>query len=86
MKFNVSSTKLFAQLQALSKVIAPKNSLQILEDVLFDLNGTQLTMTASDGETTIRTSIEVENAEGQGKVASGAKLLLETLKSPLTSR
>ncbi len=88
MKFNVSSTKLFAQLQALSKVIAPKNSLQILEDVLFDLNGTTLTMTASDGETTIRTAIEVENAEGQGKVASGAKLLLETLKEfpeqPLT--
>ena len=88
MKFNVSSTKLFAQLQALSKVIAPKNSLQILEDVLFDLNGNKLTMTASDGETTIRTSIEVENAEGQGKVASGAKLLLETLKEfpeqPLT--
>ena len=88
MKFNVSSTKLFAQLQALSKVIAPKNSLQILEDVLFELNGNKLTMTASDGETTIRTSIEVENAEGQGKVASGAKLLLETLKEfpeqPLT--
>lgn len=88
MKFNVSSTKLFAQLQALSKVIAPKNSLQILEDVLFDLNGDNLTMTASDGETTIRTTIDVENAEGQGKVASGAKLLLETLKEfpeqPLT--
>ena len=88
MKFNVSSSKLFAQLQAVSKVIAPKNSLQILEDVLFDLNGNILTMTASDGETTIRTSIEVENAEGQGKVASGAKLLLETLKEfpeqPLT--
>ena len=79
---------MFAQLQAVSKVIAPKNSLQILEDVLFDLNGNVLTMTASDGETTIRTSIDVENAEGQGKVASGAKLLLETLKEfpeqPLT--
>ncbi len=88
MKFNVSSSKLFAQLQALSKVIAPKNSLQILEDILFDLQGNQLTMTASDGETTIRTTIEVENPEGQGKVASGAKLLLETLKEfpeqPLT--
>jgi len=88
MKFNVSSTKLFSNLQALSKVIAPKNSLQILEDILFDLNGNQLTMTASDGETTIRTSIEVDNPEGQGKVASGAKLLLETLKEfpeqPLT--
>ncbi len=88
MKFNVSSTKMFANLQALSKVIAPKNSLQILEDVLFDLQGNELTMTASDGETTIRTTIEVENPEGQGKVASGAKLLLETLKEfpeqPLT--
>lgn len=80
MKFNVSSTKLFAQLQALSRVIASKNSLAILEDVLFDLNGQVLTMTASDGETTIRTALDVENAEGNGKVAFGAKLLLETLK------
>lgn len=88
MKFNVSSTRLFAQLQAVSRVIASKNSLAILEDVLFDLNGNLLTLTASDGETTIRTSLEVENAEGAGKVASGAKLLLDTLKEfseqPLT--
>lgn len=88
MKFNVSSTRLFAQLQAVSRVIAAKNSLQILEDVLFDLRGNELTLTASDGETTIRTSLEVENAEGEGMVASGAKLLLETLKEfpeqPLT--
>ena len=35
MKFNVSSTKLFAQLQSVSRVIAAKNSLQILEAVLF---------------------------------------------------
>lgn len=88
MKFNVSSAKLFSQLQAVSRVIAPKNSLQILEDVLFDLNGEDLTLTASDGETTIRTTIQVENAEGAGKVAFGAKLLLETLKEfpeqPLT--
>jgi len=80
MKFNVSSTKLFAQLQALSRVIASKNSLAILEDVLFDLDGQVLTLTASDGETTIRTAIDVEDAEGAGKVAFGAKLLLETLK------
>lgn len=88
MKFIVSSSKLFQQLQAVGRVIAPKNSLQILEDVLFDLNGNQLTLTASDGETTIRTVVEVENAEGAGKVAFQAKLLLETLKEfseqPLT--
>ena len=80
MKFNVSSSKLFAQLQAVSRVINSKNALPILDDVLFDLVGDKLLLTASDGETTIRTSVEVEGVEGTGKVASGAKLLLETLK------
>lgn len=88
MKFNVSSTKLFGNLQSVSRVIAAKNSLNILEDVLFDLNEGVLTLTASDGETTIRTSIDVDGAEGNGKVAFGAKLLLETLREfpeqPLT--
>jgi DNA polymerase-3 subunit beta len=88
MKFNVSSTKLFAQLQAVSRVIAAKNSLQILEAVLFDLNDDVLTLTASDSETTIRTSLTVEDAQGRGKVAVAGKLLLETLKEfseqPLT--
>ena len=80
MKFNVSSSKLFAQLQTVSRVIAGKNALPILDDVLFELNGNQLLLTASDGETTIRTAVEVEGAEGNGRVASAAKLLLDTLK------
>lgn len=88
MKFNVSSTKLFSQLQAVSRAIASKNSLPILECVLFDLDGNTLTLTASDGETTIRTALDVENAEGAGKVAFSAKLMLDTLKEfpeqPLT--
>ena len=88
MKFNVSSKELFAQLQAASRVIAAKNSLQILECVLFDLQGDQLTLTASDGETTLRTSMQVDAAQGEGKVAVAAKILLETLKEfseqPLT--
>ena len=80
MKFTISSTKLFSQSQAVSRVINNKNSLPILDDVLFDLVGNELKLTASDGETTIRTSIEVDGVEGSGKVASAAKLLLETLK------
>ena len=80
MKFNVSSSKLFSQLQAVSRVINNKNALPILDDVMVDLSGNELTLTASDGETTIRTSIAVDNVEGAGKVASAAKLLLETLK------
>ena len=80
MKFTISSSKLFSQLQAVSRVINSKNALPILDDVLFELAGTTLTLTASDGESTIRTSVEVEGVEGAGKVASAAKLLLETLK------
>ena len=80
MKFTISSSKLFSQLQAVSRVINSKNALPILDDVLFDLAGNELKLTASDGETTIRTSVEVEAVEGAGKVASAAKLLLETLK------
>ena len=80
MKFTISSSKLFSQLQAVSRVINSKNALVILNDVLFELAGNQLTLTASDGETTIRTTVDVEGAEGNGKVASAAKLLLETLK------
>ena len=88
MKFNVSSEKLFQQLQAVSRVVANKSTLKILECILFDLSGNILTLTASDGETTIRTAIDVDNAEGEGKVAFGAKLLIDTMKEfpaqPLT--
>ena len=88
MKFQVTSTRLFNQLQAVNRVIGSKNSLPILEDILFQLEGNQLSLTASDGETTIRTSLEVEAAEGAGLVAFGAKILIETFKQfpevPLT--
>ena len=88
MKFNVSSEKLFQQLQAVNRVVANKSALKILESNLFDLSADTLTLTASDGETTIRTTIDVENAEGEGKVAFGAKLLIDTMKEfpaqPLT--
>ncbi len=80
MKFNVSSSLLFQQLQAVSRIVVSKNSLKILECVLFDLEDDSLSLTASDGETTIRTTIKVTDAEGSGKVAFGAKLLLDTLK------
>ena len=88
MKFQVSSTRLFSQLQAVTRVIGSKNALPILDDVLFRLEGNQLSLTASDGETTIRTRLEVDEAEGEGSVAFGAKILIETFKQfpevPLT--
>ena len=68
MKFDVSSTALLSRLQLISKVIASKNSLPILDSFLFDLEGNKLTITASDVDTRMVTSIDVMNAEGAGKV------------------
>ena len=88
MKFIVSSTDLLSHLQAISRVINSKNSLPILDNFLLQLEGNKLTMTASDIETTLITSMEVETAEGNGKVAVASRLLLDTLREfsdqPLT--
>lgn len=88
MKFIVSSTDLLSHLQAISRVINSKNSLPILDNFLFQLEGNILTMTASDIETTLITSMEVESAQGEGKVAVASRLLLDTLREfsdqPLT--
>jgi len=80
MKFIVSSTELLSHLQAISRVINNKNSLPILDNFLLQLEGKTLTMTASDIETTLITSMEVETAEGNGKVAVASRLLLDTLR------
>ena len=77
MKFIVSSTELLSHLQAISRVINNKNSLPILDNFLLHLEGTTLTMTASDIETTLITSMQVETAEGNGKVAVASRLLLD---------
>jgi len=80
MKFIVSSTDLLSHLQAISRVINSKNSLPILDNFLLQLEGNTLTMTASDIETTLITSMEVETVEGSGKVAVASRLLLDTLR------
>ncbi|WP_159519331.1 DNA polymerase III subunit beta [Sunxiuqinia indica] len=88
MKFVVSSTELLSHLNAISKVISSKNTLPILDNYLFQLEDNRLTITASDLESTLITSIELDNTEGTGDVAVPAKLLNDTLKEfpeqPLT--
>jgi DNA polymerase III subunit beta len=87
MKFIVSSNGLLKQLQNISGVLATNNSLPILENFLFSIKGKTLTISASDLETTMTTTIEVE-AKQEGNIAIPARLLLDTLKTfpeqPLT--
>lgn len=80
MKFTASSTELLSHLQAISRVINSKNSMQILDNFLLSLKDGVLTMTASDLETTLITSMPIQNAEGEGVVAVANKLLLDTLR------
>lgn len=88
MKFVVSSTALLSHLQAISKVINSKNTLPILDCFLLELKGNTLSLTASDAETRLVTSIEVQDSDGDGKFAVNAKNLLDPLKElpdqPLT--
>ncbi len=87
MKFIVSSSQLLKQLQVLSGVINSSNTLPILDNFLFELNQNELKISASDLETTMSTSIEVES-ESEGSIAISSRILLDTLKTfpnqPLT--
>lgn len=80
MKFIVSSTNLFNHLQAISRVINSKNSLPILDCFLLELHDGTLLMTSSDNETTLSTSIEVNEFDGDGRFAVSSRTLLEALK------
>ena len=77
MIFTLSSSKLNSKLSLLSKVILNKNRLPILDFVLFDIVGNKLTMTASDGENTIKSSMELDNADEDVRLA----LNMETLNN-----
>ncbi|WP_457610862.1 DNA polymerase III subunit beta [Lutibacter sp.] len=87
MKFIVSSSQLLKQLQILGGVINNSNTLPILDNFLFELNQNELKISASDLETTMSTTINVES-DTEGSVAISARLLLDTLKTfpnqPLT--
>jgi DNA polymerase-3 subunit beta len=87
MKFIVSSVALLKKLQIVGGVINSSNTIPVLDHFLFELENSSLTITASDLETTMSTTIDVDS-ESKGKLAIPSKLLLDTLKTfpeqPLT--
>jgi DNA polymerase-3 subunit beta len=80
MKFVVSSSELLTHLQAISRAISSKSQLPVLDCFLFDLKGSELSMTASDLEVTMTTRMATESTEGDGRLAFPSKILLEILK------
>ena len=79
MKLIVSSSTLLKNLQKVSGVISSNTVLPILEDFLFDIKSSVLTVSATDLETSISTSFEVQSAE-DFKIAIPAKILVNILK------
>jgi len=80
MKFVVSSNSLLSHLQTVGRVIASKNSIPVLDCFLFELQEDKLTITASDNETRMVTSINVSEVTGEGVFAVPSKNLLDSLK------
>ena len=80
MRITLSSSALSNKLSALSKVINSKNALPILGDFVFDIDGQNLTLTASDGENTMRTALTLTESDGNGRFAIGNHDLLEAVK------
>ena len=87
MKFIVNSTALLRELQKLNGVTSSNNTLPILDNFLLDINSNNMTIIASDLETTMMSTISVE-ADVDGKITIPARILIDTLKTfsnqPLT--
>ncbi|MBN2893815.1 MAG: DNA polymerase III subunit beta [Bacteroidales bacterium] len=88
MKFIISSSELLAYLQALNKVVPSRSIVPLVENFLFEISSDGLKITATDLETTLIARLELDNIEGEGKVAIESKRLLDILKEfsqqPLT--
>ena len=88
MKFTLSSSALSSRLQTLAKVIHSKNSLPILESFLFQVHNGQLTITASDSENVMQTSLALDQFDTDGNFAIPSHTVLDAVKElpeqPLT--
>lgn len=80
MRFEINSSDLTGHLNAVSRVLVSKNAMPILDNLLFDLKDGQLKITASDGDTTMITTVPVLSADSDGAFLVPAKTLMDPLK------
>ena len=80
MRFIVSTSVLLKQLQAISGASSSSTVLPILENFLFEIKDNTLTISATDLQTSMVTSLPIE-AKEEGRVAMPSKILIDTLKT-----
>lgn len=80
MKFVVSSALLSQRLQTIGRVIVPKSTLAVLENILFKVAGNELTLVAADGEITLTSTLELVDSEGEVTFMINAKTIQEAIR------
>jgi DNA polymerase-3 subunit beta len=80
MRFIVSTSTLLKQLQSVSGALSNSTVLPILENFLFEIKDGNLTISATDLQTSMTTSLTVE-AKENGRITIPSRILLDTLKS-----
>lgn len=81
MKFIVSSHQLSKSLQSISGVLTNNAAVPIIQNFLFSISGETLSISATDLETTMTTSVMLSKSEEDGTVVIQSKLLMDTIKS-----
>lgn len=80
MKFVISSSVLSSRLMTIGRVIVQKNTIPILNCFCFDIQGTTLTITASDNDTTLTAKAELNECDSDVRFAVNAKTLQDAIK------
>jgi len=80
MRFIVSTSTLLKHLQTVNGASSSSTVLPILENFLFEIKDGNLTISATDLQTSMTTSLAIESKE-EGKVAVPSRILLDTLKT-----
>lgn len=81
MRFIVSTSTLLKQLQSVSGALSNSTVLPILENFLFEIKDGSLTISATDLQTSMTTSLALSEAKDNGRIAIPSRILLDTLKS-----
>lgn len=80
MRFTVSSSALSSKLNMLAKVIGSKNSLPILDCFLFQVANGEMSITASDSDNVIKSTLALTDHDGKGEFCVPNRVILDALK------
>lgn len=80
MRFTVSSSALSSKLNMLAKMIGSKNSLPILDCFLFQVANGEMSITASDSDNVIKSTLALTDHDGEGEFCVPNRVILDALK------